>query len=129
MATPTSAKPTKTFTFTVGPDGKFTYDPTDDWIYFHTDTIRFQTESGPFTMGFLLETPVPVARFSPLRGPLKSVQEGSSYHADTTVKDNLTQTDREMLMELNKGPQHPDGFVGRYRYDIKVTVGGKNLRG
>ena len=114
--------PTKTFSFTVGPDGQFIYDPPTDWAYRHDDHIRFQTESGPFTIDFLPASPIPIPGFNPLGGPLESVEDSGFYRAETTVTDALTDEDRETLMQANVSKAAPFGFVGRYFYDIKVMV-------
>jgi hypothetical protein len=120
---PTVLEPTKTFKFTVGADGKFSYDPPTDWAYKHTDRIRFQTDSGPFTIKFLPIGNIPVANFNPLGGPLTSVPDVGFFRADTTVTDALTEEDRATLIEGNVSPAFPEGFVGRYFYGIEVTKG------
>lgn len=111
--------PTKTFKFTVNRKGEFVYCPSSDWAYTHTDRIRFQSEAGPFTIDFIPINMAPEVKYSPLSGPLTSVNVGTAvYAADTSVNDELDDAAREGIVEKN-------GFIGRYRYSIKVTIDGE----
>ena len=120
------ANPTKIFKFSVDNAGNFTFDPSTDWEYDHTDTIRFQTGSGAFTIAFLPDSVVPVAGFNPLGGPLTSSLNGGVHMADTHVTDTLSVNDRQTLKKNSRSSSHPNGIVARYKYDIKVNVGGQN---
>ena len=127
MEANTPTEPTKVFSFSVTDQGEFSFYPSDDWAYNHTDVIRFQTSSGPFKIEFLPASAIPIPDFNPLGGPLTSVAGGIGHHADTKVTDTLTANDRETLILANKSPARPDGYVGRYFYAISINVNGKDF--
>ena len=120
---------TRTFKFRVDPEGRFHFDPSADWAYGHNDVVRFQCETGPFSMAGI---PISGNDYdaNPLGFPLKSdPQDGAyTYHAiETKVKDALKEDDRITIRKANKGPGYPDGFVGKFRYVIFVTRDGKQF--
>jgi hypothetical protein len=111
----------RVFRFSVEPGGKFTYDPSGDWAYHRPDTIRFETTSGQFTVNFVPKTVPPYANFNPLRGPLEStIYSNGVFAIETTVHDNLPESEREELRKENTSKAHPDGFIARYIYAIAV---------
>lgn len=114
--------PTKIFTFTAGPNG-FAYTPPGDWAYNHADRIRFQSTSGPFRLSFRPKQ-APSVTFNPLGGPLSSVENPPGTHAvETTVQDGLNPAQRQSIIDSNKSPAHPQGFIARYRYAIEMLDG------
>ena len=120
---------TRIFKFRVDPDGQFHFDPDTEWAYGHNDLIRFQCETGPFSMAG-----VPISgddyTSNPLGFPLQSdPQDGAyTYHAvDTRVRDSLTEATRNTIRKANMGPEDREGFIGRFRYVIFVTRDGKQF--
>ena len=120
---------TRIFKFRVDSDGRFHFDPPGEWAYGHQDVVRFQCETGPFSMAG-----VPIAGndyyLNPLGFPLQSDPQDGAYTfhaAETKVNDPWPEEKRKTIQKANMGPKHPDGFVGRFRYVIFVTRDGKQF--
>ena len=109
------------FEFSLSKEGKFTYTPPGTWDYKHGDSIRFQTNAGPFQISF-----VPVGDLAapedPLGGPLTSTVAANGLHiADTVARDKLTDSERALIVQAHIDAGHSKGFVALYRYALEVT--------
>lgn len=113
----------RVFSFKVAGDPpQFTYDPVDAWIYLGEDTLFFETEAGPFTLGLIrtdaVEEPGAVQPFA----PLTSEPKGDKHVAETTITDGRSREQRDSLWQENRTAANPEGFVGRYRYKLEVKL-------
>ena len=116
------------FRFTVDAQGKFSYDPPGDWRYDRNDTIDFSTRTGQFTIRFEPLNAPNIPGFNPLGGQLSaSRRDDDSWVATTTVRDGLSDAQRDAIWNANK-PENGDGFVAKYQYVIDVkTADGKEF--
>jgi hypothetical protein len=114
-----------TFRFSVDDQGAFTYEKfthpetgvtTTNWPYSGVDTVRFESEKGPFTlMQRRTDTAAPGWK-DPFNGPVKATKEGNVWVATVTVNDGLTPAFRKQLFQSQ-------GFISKYRYVIGLQNG------
>lgn len=110
----------RVFRFEVDNEGNFTYDPAGDWAYLKTDVIRFETQSGDFTINFIPKPDEKSSDYAFLHGPLASTLEsGGMYAVETRVDDDLPKKTREELFESHKETSGV-GFIAKYNYAIAV---------
>ena len=110
----------RVFRFEVDNEGNFTYFPAGDWAYHRTDVIRFETQSGDFSINFIPKPDRKSSDYSFLHGPLASTPEpGGVYAVETRVHDELPDKERQQLFEAH-ADEGGEGFIAKYNYAIAV---------
>jgi hypothetical protein len=116
-----------TFKFSVsGNPAKFSYEPTEDWVYTHEDEVRFETASGPFSLDLINKDDtqsVALRPFPTLQSqPGKDTNGNPVFLAITKINDGLTPAQREDAIEGHRTSEKDPGFIARYRYKFTVTM-------
>jgi hypothetical protein len=116
----------KIYTFSVaGNPPVFTYAAPEMWPYSGTDTVRFQTKSGKFTLDMNRADALPKPNEKKPFGPLKSSDKPDAngfFFVETKITDGLTKKQRDDARAQNQTGADSFGFIAKYKYQIAVTL-------